>query len=205
MTMRTSFIALATIAMAPLALATAPAVAQLGQSPGYKFLQAIKDSKNDDVIGFLDKPGATVVNTRDSSTGEGAIHIVVRRGDMPYLTYLLQKGADPNLRDSKGESGMLLAARVGREEMIEALAKGGGNVNLANNSGETPLIVAVQRRDQAMVRALLDLGADPDQPDRLQGFSARDYAHQDGRASLIASMIDAKPKKARRAVSGPRL
>lgn len=204
MTLRTAPFALL-LAAAPLTLAAPPAFAQLGQSEGYRFLQAVKEAKNDEVIAFLDKPGVTVVNTRDQGTGEGAIYIVVRRGDMPYLNYLLAKGADANLRDRQGESGMLLAARLGRGDMIATLAKAGGNVNLASTSGETPLIVAVQRRDQTMVRALLDLGADPDQTDRLQGFSARDYAHQDTRSPAIAAMIDATPKKTRRAVSGPKL
>lgn len=204
MTLRTAPLALALLASVPMLFA-APAAAQLGQSEGYKFLQSVKDAKNDEVIAALEKPGTTMVNTRDRSTGEGAIHIVVRRGDMAYLTYLLSKGADANLKDDKGETAMLLAARLGREEMIDALAKSGGNINLGNGGGETPLIVAVQRRDQAMVRALLDLGADPDQADRLQGFSARDYAHQDSRAPAIAALIDATPKKARRAVSGPKL
>jgi len=205
MTFRSAPFALALVAAVPLTGVAVPACAQLGQSEGYKFLQAIKDSKNDEVIGFLEKPGATVINTRDVTTGEGAIHIVVRRGDAPYLNYLLSKGADANLKDGKGETGLLIASRLGRGELINLLVRGGANPNLANASGETPLIVAVQRRDQTMVRELLDLGADPDQADRLQGFSARDYAHQDARAPAIATMIDATPKKVRRAVSGPKL
>lgn len=204
MTFRTAPLLLALTALAPLALVATPATAQIG-SEGYKFLQAVKDAKNDDVLAALDKPGVTVVNTRDPNTGEGALHIVVRRGDMPYLAYLLSKGADANLRDDKGETPMLLAARSGRGEMIALLAKNGGNVNTANNGGETPLIIAVQRRNATLVRALLDLGADPDQVDHLQGFSARAYAHQDTRTPAIAQMLDAAPKKAHRAVSGPRL
>jgi ankyrin repeat protein len=205
MTLRTAPLAVLLLAATPLALVAPPASAQLGQSDGYKFLQSVKDAKNDEVIAALEKPGVTMVNTRDRSTGEGAIHIVVRRGDMAYLNYLLSKGADANLKDDKGETGMMLAARLGREEMIDALVKAGGDVNLANSSGETPLIIAVQRRDQPMVRSLLDLGADPDQADHLQGFSARAYAHQDTRSPSIAQLIDATPKKARRAVSGPKL
>lgn len=196
---------LALLTCVPLVSIATPAAAQIGQSDGYKFLQAVKDAKNDEVIAALEKPGITLVNTRDRTNGEGAIHIVVRRGDMAYLNYLLSKGADANLRDDKGESAILLAARLGRREMIDTLVKGGGNVNLANASGETPLIVAVQRRDGAMVRDLLDLGADPDQSDHLQGFSARAYAHQDTRSPSIAQMIDATPRKERRAVSGPKL
>ncbi|WP_010184316.1 ankyrin repeat domain-containing protein [Sphingomonas sp. PAMC 26605] len=205
MTLRLPSLARSLIISGVLALAVTPAMAQIGQSAGYKFLQSIKDAKNDEVIAALEKPGVTLVNTRDSSTGEGALHIVVRRGDMAYLSYLLSKSADANLRDNKGETAMLLATRLGRKEMVDVLAKGGGNVNLANASGETPLIIAVQRRDQALVRDLLDLGADPDQADHLQGFSAREYAQQDKRSPSIAQMIDATPKKVQRAVSGPKL
>jgi uncharacterized protein len=203
MTLRSASLTLALIAGCT--LASAPALAQIGQSGGYKFLQSVKDAKNDEVIAALEKPGVTLVNTRDRSTGEGALHIVVRRGDMAYLSYLLSKGADANLRDDKGESPMLLATRLGRKEMVDALAKSNGNVNLANASGETPLIIAVQRRDQSLVRDLLDLGADPDQADHLQGFSARDYAQQDKRTPSIAAMIETTPKKVRKAVSGPKL
>lgn len=205
MTLRTTPLALALLVSAPLALLPTPAAAQLGQSAGYKFLQSVKDAKNDEVIAALEKPGVTLVNTRDRSTGESALHIVVRRGDMAYLSYLLSKGADANLRDDKGETPMLLATRLGRKEMVDVLAKSSGNVNLANSSGETPLIIAVQRRDQTLVRDLLDLGADPDQADHLQGFSARAYAQQDKRSPAIAQMIEANPKKVRKAISGPTL
>jgi len=191
--------------VAALALPAAPAAAQLGQSPGYKFLQAIRDSKNDEVIATLSKPGSTIVNTRDFNTGEGAIHIVTKRGDIPYLNYLIANQADTNLRDNKGETAMLIAAGNGRTDILEILKKAGANVNLANNSGETPLIRAVQHRDMATVRTLLGEGADPDQSDVIAGMSARDYAHQDTRSPAIAKLIDETPKKAKLAVSGPRL
>lgn len=183
----------------------APVAAQLGQSESYKFLQAVKDGKNDEVIGFLDKPGATPINTRDATTGDTALHIVVRRGDVAYTNYLIGKGADLNLRNGKGETALLLAASGGQSDLIAILARVGANVNLGDSSGQTPLIVAVQRRNPEIVRTLLDLGADPDQKDLLQGFSAREYAHQDTRSPAIAQILDAAPKKVRRAVSGPKL
>ncbi|HEX8389381.1 MAG TPA: ankyrin repeat domain-containing protein, partial [Sphingomonas sp.] len=80
-----------------LLLAAAPVSAQF-QSEGYKFLQAVKEGKGNEVIAIIDRPGATVINTRDVTTGEGAVHIVAKRGDETYLRYLLQKGADPNMR-----------------------------------------------------------------------------------------------------------
>ncbi|MDN4629961.1 ankyrin repeat domain-containing protein [Sphingomonas sp. PsM26] len=194
-----------TLSAAPLVLLAAPAVAQMGQSEGYKFLQAIKDGKGDEVTKFLDKPGATVINAKDITSGDGALHIVVRRQDSTYLNYLLARGADPNLRNERGETPLLIASSLGSTDMIETLVKHGANVNMGNASGETALIRAVQRRDTTMVRSLIDLGADPDQKDLLQGSSARDYAHQDKRTPAIAALIDAAPKKVRKAVSGPKL
>jgi ankyrin repeat protein len=193
------------VATAAMAFAAIPAQAQLGQSDSYKFLQAVKDAKGDDVEKLLNQPGTVIVNTRDKTNGETALHIVVRRSDETYLRYLLARGADPNIRDGKGNTPMLLAAEVGGVGMIDILVKANANVNLGNSSGETPLIRAVQRRDMGMVRTLLADGADPDQPDLLAGMSARDYAHQDTRTPAIAKLIDETPKKARRAVSGPRL
>jgi ankyrin repeat protein len=197
--------AVLTLSAAPLVLLATPAVAQMGQSEGYKFLQAIKDGKGDEVTKFLDKPGATVINAKDITSGDGALHIVVRRQDSTYLNYLLARGAEPNLKNNRGETPLLIAASLGATDMIETLVKHGANVNMGNSSGETALIRAVQRRDATMVRSLIDLGADPDQKDLLQGSSARDYAHQDTRTPAIASLIDAAPKKVRKAVSGPKL
>ena len=142
------------LAAATLAL---PAAAQQ-QSQGYKFLEAVRKADGNTVISMLDQPGQRVVNARDVTTGEGAVHIVVKRGDSTYLRYLLQRGADPNLRDGNGDTPMLLAVQYGQPELVNVLATMRANANLGNNAGETPLIRAVQRRDLALVRAVLAAG-----------------------------------------------
>ena len=191
------------IPLALIALAV-PAAAQQ-QSQSYKFLEAVRNAKGDEVIKMLDQPGQTIVNTRDVTSGEGALHIVVKRGDEPYLRYLLARGADPNLRDARGETALLLAVQYGQPGLVEILAKARANPNLGNSGGETPLIRAVQRRDLNMVRILLAENASPDQTDNVAGMSARDYAKADPRAMAIAKLIDEKPVQQRRAVAGPKL
>ena len=183
---------------------TVPAQAQ-NQSEGYKFLQAVKDSKGSDVEKMLNVPGTTVLNTREISTGEGALHIVVKRSDATYLRFLLARGADPNIRDGRGNTPLMLATGLGEVDLIQVLIDKKANVNLANSSGETPLIRAVQRRDLGLARTLIAAGADPDQADVIAGKSARDYAMEDARATAMAKLMQETPKKARRAVSGPRL
>ncbi|MBB3693852.1 ankyrin repeat domain-containing protein [Sphingomonas sp. BK580] len=188
----------------PLGTLPLPAAAQQ-QSQSYKFLEAIRKGDGNAVIATLDQPGQTIINTRDVTTGEGALHIVVKRGDSAYLRYLLAKGADPNLRDRDGETPMMLAVQAGQPEMVQILATAKANANLADGSGETPLIRAVQRRDLTLVRAVLAAGGNPDQTDNVAGMSARDYAKRDTRSTAIAKVLDETPTKTQRAVAGPRM
>ena len=181
----------------------APAFAQ-GQSEGYKFLSAVRDAKNNEVLEMLGRPGSNIINTRDVTNGEGALHIVIKRGDEVYLRFLLQKGADANLRDGKGNTPLLLAVTLGQTGMIPILTAAGANPNLGNSAGETPLIRAVQRRDVGMIRVLLNENADPDQADIIAGMSARDYAKQEGRNPVVSKLLSDAPKKVRKAVSGPK-
>jgi ankyrin repeat protein len=181
-----------------------PAGAQQ-QSDSYKFLQAVREAKGNEVIQMVDRPGSTLVNTRDASTGETALHIVVKRGDLPYVNYLLGKGADANARDARGNTPMLVAVNAGQGDVVAVLARAKANTNIANSAGETPLIRAVQRRELVLVRELLAAGADPDQTDVGAGKSARDYAIEDGRNPAIVKLLAETPKRVRRAVAGPKL
>lgn len=185
-------------------LLAAPAMAQY-QSDSYKFLQAVRDAKNNEVIEALNKPGQTVVNTRDRTTGEAALHITVKRGDVPYTTFLLQKGADPNIRDGRNNTPMMTAVDAGQDEVVSVLLQFKANPNLGNASGETPLIRAVQRRDIALVRTLLAAKANPDQRDIIAGLSARDYAQRDSRAPAIAKLLADTPRQGGAPVAGPKL
>ena len=188
----------------PLLLLGAPAAAQQ-QSESYKFLEAVRNAKPNEVIAMAEKPGSNLVNARDVTSGETALHIAAKRGDIPYVNYFLAKGADANARDARGNTPLILAVNAGAAELVPILTRARANPNLGNGSGETPLIRAVQRRDLTLVRVLLAAGGDPDQADVIAGKSARDYATEDARNPAIAKLIAETPKKVRRAVAGPKL
>lgn len=182
----------------------APAAAQFSDS--YKFLKAVRDRDGQKVTEAVEQPGSTVINTKDYSTGESALHIVVKRRDATWLAFLLAKGAKPDIRDNDGASPLLVAAQLGFADGVRTLLAEGASINLANSRGETPLIMAVHNRDAVTVRLLLANGANPAQPDRIAGKSARDYAVEDRRSTAILKMIDeAKPAKPNGQVAGPSL
>lgn len=185
-----------TLALALVAL-VAPVAAPAQFSDSYNFLKAVRERDGQKVTDFINKPGsgAVIINTRDSATGEGALHIVTKRRDVAWLSFLLAKGANPNQRDGGGNTALMLAAQLGFAEGLALLIDRRAQVDLPNSSGETPLIRAVQNRDIATVRTLLAAGANPNKADTASGLTARQYAERDMRSGAIVKAIDeAKPK-----------
>ena len=180
-------------AIASAIVLSAPAAAQF-QSEGYQFLEAVKDREGDKATDMLNKPGTQIVNTRDITSGDTGLHIVIARSDAVWTRFLLQRGADPNIRNRKGVTPLQLATALGFIEGAEALIKGGANVNIADQTGETPLIAAVHARNTALVRLLLAQGADPDRNDN-SGRSARNYMELQNGNGMLRQEFEAADKK----------
>ena len=164
-------------------------------SDSYNFLKAVDDRKGEEVEKFLGEPGSVIINTRDSTTGRTALHIVIERRDATWLGFLLQKGANPNLADKTGKTPLMLATQLSFIEGINWLVDKKVHVDQTNRAGETALILAVQLRNAESVRSLLKAGANADKRDKRAGYAAREYAQQDGRGSSILSIIEANDKK----------
>ena len=174
-------------------------------SESYEFLKAVKEANANKVTEMLDKPGSTVINTKDASSGDTALHIVTRRSDATYLGYLISRGAAINALDARGNTPLMIAVSGNCMSCIDTLLGRRANVNLANASGETPLIRAVQLRNRDLAEKLLKAGANPDQADRIAGMTARDYAKADNRSPALTQLLTDAPKATARGVSGPRL
>jgi ankyrin repeat protein len=178
----------AALVVAILALLATPVLAQQF-SDSYSFLKAVRARDGATVDGLLANPSSTVINARDGH-GDGALHIVTRARDLTWLSFLLSKGARPDLQAADGATALLIAAQIGWRDGAEALLARGANPNLGNAQGETPLMFAVRRYDMSMVRLLLAHHADPNQTDNLSGYSAIDYARQDRRAAAILNVLE---------------
>ncbi len=200
----TSFSRFWIAAMAAIALLI-PAAASAQFSDSYNFLKAVRERDGDKATQMLNEPGSTIVNTKDITSGESALHIVTQRRDLTWMGFLLQKGANPNARDKNGITPLMMATTLRFAEGAETLLARKAKVDDANNSGETALIRAVQLRDLAMVRLLLKAGASADRQDTIAGQSARDYASGDFRNPQILEAIVANDKERKEGTKSPKV
>lgn len=188
--------------LAGLALAcAAPAAAQFSDS--FNFLKAVREANGDEAMKYLNKPGAPVLNTRDPSTGETALHISVKAHQDNWVGFLLNKGANTDVKDREGNTPLHYAALYGDTTAAGYLIGMHAKLDATNNSGETPLILAVHRRDPVIVQQLIDAGADPKIADTLTGKSALDYAREDPRGAAVLKLLQNVKPAEKKKVAGP--
>ena len=189
-------------ALAGALVLTSPAQAQ---STGYKFLEAVR--KKDSAVveqllgnmGTKGIPGSVIINTRDISTGDSALHVVIGQHNLEWLSFLIYRGADVNLRNNKGTTPLWLAVNTAFTEAAELLITKGARVNDPGPSGETALIAAVHQKNLVLVKALIRAGADVGRADN-SGRTALDYVALEPKGGAIATEIEnaAKAAKARK-------
>jgi ankyrin repeat protein len=183
-----------------------PAAAQFSDS--YKFLEAVKKKEGQDVTDMLAEGSPSLINTRDLTSGESALHLVTKRRDLTWMQFLIGKGANVNIRDNRDATPLVAACNLNFVEGAALLVEFGARVDLSNSAGETPLITAVHNRNIEMMRILLKAGANPDRADN-SGRSARDYARLAPNSATLLNEIDTNAKsknKAGQAQSyGPKL
>lgn len=178
--------------MVVLAGLPSPAAAQFSDS--YKFLEAVKKKEGQEVTDMLADGSPNLVNTRDISSGDAALHIVTARRDLVWMQWMIAKGANVNVRNNKGVTPLVMATNLNFIEGVELLIANGARIDETNNAGETPLITAVHNGNMPMIRILLKAGADPDRADN-SGRSAREYARLGGNTAILNVIAsDAKPK-----------
>lgn len=192
------------VLVAALASLLLPIAAHAQFSDTYNFLRGVRDRDFATVRDLVEQPSSTVINVRDRTTGEAALHILTRRRDSQWLLYFLRQNANPDIRDDDGNTALHIAAQIGYLEAADWLRIVDADLNARNNRGETPLVLAVQQRNAALVRQLIEAGANPDIADSVIGLSARDYAVRDGRSADIVAIIEAGPEVSEEeAVVGP--
>src|SRR5262249_3042219 len=127
------------------------AASPIVQSPGPD-PEAVEISRLETVI----KESPDLINARSDTP---PLHQAVRGHQPRVATFLLEHGADVNLRDNAGSTALQLAAQLGDRTMAELLIERNANVNLENQKN-TALLIAANHGFKSIVELLLSKGAD---------------------------------------------
>ena len=79
------------------------------------------------------------VNAKNPVTGDPLLFTAALMGHTDVMTYLIEKGADINVRKGDGNTPLHAAAFLGRADAVELLLKHGVDVNVRNSTGGTAI------------------------------------------------------------------
>ncbi len=79
--------------------------------------------------------GGMDVNARNPQFGEPMLSTAALMGHTEIMTFLLEKGADINVRNGDGNTPLHAAAFLGRADAVELLLEHGVDANVRNNGG----------------------------------------------------------------------
>lgn len=124
--------------------------------------------------------------------GENVLHWAVTHRQHPFMTMLIEKGAEMNTRDSKGRTAVYIAVENGDPVAIGILfaTSEKPDLNIAEKSrGWTPLHFAAAYGHWKMVKNLLKLGARVDAVDKY-GDTALKCASDQGRVHTAELLVN---------------
>jgi len=132
----------------------------------------------------------TSVNKRDN-TGYTLLHRAAERGDQAAVDYLLESGANVELRErSSLTTALHMAAAAGNLEVVVALIEYEAQLDWIDKVRRTPLHLATKNGHLAIVDVLLDNGADADVMDKFENPPLH-IAVKAGYIAIAKRLIDA--------------
>ena len=96
----------------------------------------------------------------EAGDSKNALHIVARKGDIKKAEFLLQHGADVNIKDGTGQTVLHYAAAKDHAEMVEFFIKQGVEINTKDSHGYTAIHDAASNGATRVVQVLINEFAD---------------------------------------------
>lgn len=147
-------------------------------------IKILLDAKAD--INFQASDGRTALMAAAASSNQGQ--------GLATATLLLDRGANPDVANTKGESPLMLAAGNGNEKIVRLLLKKEAKVDLKTGAGETAMSFAQRSGNASIVSLLTAKGAKPDAPLTLAKVVVKELVgtwvgQQDGLPQAVFNLV----------------
>lgn len=117
------------------------------------------DERDKETISKLLVDGADIDATDDR--GRTSVMIAIHTNQFELFTFLVEQGANINIRDNQLDNPLLYAGAEGKLDFLKAAIAAGADTTITNRYGGTALIPAADRGHVEIVRELL-LNSDVD-------------------------------------------
>ncbi len=131
------------------------------------------------------------------ASGQNPYLIVTATGDVSFLEWLLDQGADPLVSDQQGGTGLIHASDAGNVDIVRILLGTAetDRIDRVNSYGWTALLEAIvlgggDRDHTQIVTMLLEAGADPSIAD-LDNVTPLQHARDNGYDAMVQALTRA--------------
>ncbi|XP_028996075.1 ankyrin repeat and EF-hand domain-containing protein 1a isoform X2 [Betta splendens] len=136
---------------------------RLQQRQIYRLLQCVHEEDKVHIEKMVNLGVENLLNLTDPQNGTGALHVAVAATNQDLVSFLLSKGAHPNVQDKKGRTPIMLAAELGHDAIVALLAQNNANLGLQDAEGKGVLFYCIYptKRHTHCLQLALKYGADP--------------------------------------------
>ncbi|MBL6664388.1 MAG: ankyrin repeat domain-containing protein [Rickettsiales bacterium] len=153
-----------------------------------------KNSRNDLIVKLIEKSNIDTINAvaqsmdllRKRST---ALLLAIHHSSVDIVKKMLERGADPNIRNDWGNNALIEAAIHGQfENLLAILESNVVDIDAQNSFGTTALLESIECYDHFKVQILLDRGANPNIATST-GFTPLMSAVRSGDINMVAYLL----------------
>jgi len=107
-----------------------------------------------ETVRLLVQSGALLNSTSKNILNASPLQSAAATGEKNIVLYLLEKGADPNIRENSGYTPLHAAAQNGDVDIIRALLYNGADLHAVGDDGKKPVDFAIERNHEEATRLL---------------------------------------------------
>ncbi|WP_264376206.1 ankyrin repeat domain-containing protein [Wolbachia endosymbiont (group B) of Idaea aversata] len=103
---------------------------------------------------FLEKKGDINALTSCNNDNWALLHYAVHYSNFDMVSFLVDKGANIEIRSKEGQTPLHLAVEEAKQNIINLLLDRGADIEAKNNDGRTPLYLAAYNNDSGVIELL---------------------------------------------------